>query len=637
MPAGVTGNWAANVVTISGTPTASGTFNYTVTTTGGCTTPAVTATGSITVTANNTITLSSGAGTNNQTRCINIALTNITFTTTGATGATFSGLPAGVTGNWAANVVTINGTPTANGTFNYTVTTTGGCTTPAVTATGTITVTANNTIIRTSAAGTDAQTRCINVAITNITYSTTGATGATFSGLPAGVTGNWAANVATISGTPTASGTFNYTVTTTGGCTTPAVTATGSIIVTPNNTITLTSAVGTNAQTRCINTAITNITYSTTGATGATFSGLPAGVTGNWAANVVTISGTPTASGTFNYTVTLTGGCGTITANGSITVYDYPAATGVTICQNGTGSLTSSAACAAAIPGTAGPNFPAAGATSGGAGTSWTNPGNVVSNNNSYALADNLDDNDVSEGLRATNFGFAIPAGATITGVQVTIGRFASNTNTFIDNNLQLIVGGTLVGANRASATAWPTSEAAANYGSTSDLWGTTLTPAQVNATNFGVSLSVESFNGNNRDASVDYIQITISYTTPGSLNWYTVSSGGTAIGNGTPFNPVGVAGSGLPNTATPGTTTFYAECAGAAGCRTGVNFVINPLPTISGNLTVCIGLTSALTGSGTPAASNPWVSATPSVATVNSSGVVTGCSSRNKCNNLYK
>ena len=95
------------------------------------------------------------------------------------------------------------------------------------------------------------------------------------------------------------------------------ITETGTITVTPNNTITLTSAAGTNAQTKCINTAITNITYSTTGATGATFSGLPAGVTGNWAANVVTISGTPTANGTFNYTVTLTGGCGNITATGS--------------------------------------------------------------------------------------------------------------------------------------------------------------------------------------------------------------------------------------------------------------------------------------------------------------------------------
>jgi hypothetical protein len=69
---------------------------------------------------------------------------------------------------------------------------------------------------------------------------------------------------------------------------------------------------------------MTNITYSTSGATGATVSGLPAGVSGSWANNTVTISGTPTATatGTFNYTVTMTGGCtgGTNTATGSINV-----------------------------------------------------------------------------------------------------------------------------------------------------------------------------------------------------------------------------------------------------------------------------------------------------------------------------
>ncbi|NVN94046.1 MAG: gliding motility-associated C-terminal domain-containing protein, partial [Bacteroidetes bacterium] len=171
----------------------------------------------------------------------------------------------------------------------------------------------------------------------NITYSTTGATGASFSGLPTGFTGNWLANVITISGTPTASGTFNYTVTLIGGCGT--ITATGTITVNPNNTVVLSSAVGTNNQTHCINTAITNITYSTTGATGASFSGLPAGVTGNWLANVITISGTPTVSGIFNYTVTLTGGCGTITATGTITVNPVTGATSFTlgaisVCQN---------------------------------------------------------------------------------------------------------------------------------------------------------------------------------------------------------------------------------------------------------------------------------------------------------------
>jgi len=69
-----------------------------------------------------------------------------------------------------------------------------------------------------------------------------------------------------------------------------------------------------------VNTAITPITYSTTGATGATFSDLPAGVTGTFSGGYITISGTPTVTGTFNYTVTLTGGCGNITATGTLVV-----------------------------------------------------------------------------------------------------------------------------------------------------------------------------------------------------------------------------------------------------------------------------------------------------------------------------
>jgi len=145
----------------------------------------------------------------------------------------------------------------SSGVFNYTIPLTGGC--GAVNATGTITVTANNTVARTSPVGTDAQTVCINTAITNITYATTGATGAIFAGLPAGVTGVWAANVVTISGTPTASGNYNYTLILTGGC--GFIISNGMITVTPDNTIILTSGIGTDNQTVCNNTAITNITY----------------------------------------------------------------------------------------------------------------------------------------------------------------------------------------------------------------------------------------------------------------------------------------------------------------------------------------------------------------------------------------
>jgi uncharacterized protein (TIGR02145 family) len=71
-----------------------------------------------------------------------------------------------------------------------------------------------------------------------------------------------------------------------------------------------------------VNTVLTNITHATTSATGiGTASGLPAGVTAAWSANVITISGTPTASGTFNYTIPLTGtSCIGVNATGTITV-----------------------------------------------------------------------------------------------------------------------------------------------------------------------------------------------------------------------------------------------------------------------------------------------------------------------------
>ncbi len=67
-----------------------------------------------------------------------------------------------------------------------------------------------------------------------------------------------------------------------------------------------------------------------------------------------------------------------------------------------------------------------------------------------------------------------------------------------------------------------------------------------------------------------------------GNIEWYTAASGGTAIGTGSPFNPVGVAGSGLNDTNTPGTTTYYAACSNASACRTPVTFTINPNYTVT-------------------------------------------------------
>src|SRR5258707_4065577 len=64
-----------------------------------------------------------------------------------------------------------------------------------------------------------------------------------------------------------------------------------------------------------------SITHTTTGATGIGVPvSLPAGVTAAWAANTITIRGTPTASGTFNYSNPQTRGLGSLNATITITV-----------------------------------------------------------------------------------------------------------------------------------------------------------------------------------------------------------------------------------------------------------------------------------------------------------------------------
>ena len=214
-----------------------------------------------------------------------------------------------VTSSSTSSTLTITGATTSMNTYRYQCIVkeaVGTC--PVISNAVDLTVNVINTI----ASGTS-QTVCMNSAISNISLATTGATGANFNGLPAGVIGTWSSNLITISGTPTVSGPFNYTVTTTGGC--PPATTTGTITVTPLNTI----ASGT-SQSVCINDAISNISLATSGATGATFSGLPAGVTGSWSSNMATIIGIPTVSGPFNYTVTTIGGCPPATATGTITV-----------------------------------------------------------------------------------------------------------------------------------------------------------------------------------------------------------------------------------------------------------------------------------------------------------------------------
>jgi hypothetical protein len=243
-----------------------------------------------------------------------VAITPVTLTASGGAGGpyTFSatGLPAGVT---MASDGTISGTPTVSGTFSYTVTVTdkdGN--------TGTSTCEVN--------VGPPPSVSCVaitavqGVAITPVTLTASGGSGApyTFSatGLPAGLS---ISSSGTISGTPTVSGTFSYTVTVTDKDGNTG-SSTCSVTVNPPPSVS------------CVNitavqgTPIAPVTLTASGGAGApyTFSatGLPAGLS---ISSSGTISGTPTVSGTFSYTVTVTdkdGNTGTSTC--SVTVNPPP-------------------------------------------------------------------------------------------------------------------------------------------------------------------------------------------------------------------------------------------------------------------------------------------------------------------------
>ena len=103
------------------------------------------------------------------------------------------------------------------------------------------------------------------------------------------------------------------------------------------------------------------------------------------------------------------------------------------------------------------------------------------------------------------------------------------------------------------------------------------------------------------------------------TYKWYTVSSGGSAVFTGNPFSTGSITA----------TTTYYVEASYTSPAyttvRKPVTVTVNPLPTITGSLNVCIGSTTTLTGSATANATTPWISANTSVATISSSGVVTG------------
>jgi hypothetical protein len=143
----------------------------------------------------------------------------------------------------------------------------------------------------------------------------------------------------------------------------------------------------------------------------------------------------------------------------------------------------------------------------------WLNPGNAASSDNLYAgTALGYVGPTQTHYLKATNFGFTIPAGMTITGIKVEIERKALGQ--VVDNRVRLVKAGVVQSTDKASSTPWPSTDAYASYGGDGDTWGNAWTVQDINDSGFGVVLAATI--GDGVDAArpfVDHIQITVYYT----------------------------------------------------------------------------------------------------------------------------
>jgi len=196
------------------------------------------------------------------------------------------------------------------------------------------------------------------------------------------------------------------------------------------------------------------------------------------------------------------------------------------------------------------------------AGGSWANANNAASINGSCALGDGS----TSTSLTLTNWGFSIPAGATVLGV--TVRSVSSFNDVSTQDRIRLVKAGAQTGSfktlNGPGSTSIPGcgnpigGPSGLTVGGTADLWGATLTPAEVNAANFGVFYDNDFSN-----TAVDGVDITVTYNDNVSVT-VTPSAG-----------PHGTIAPSTPQSVVTGTTTqftvtpdpgYYATVGGTCG-----------------------------------------------------------------------
>lgn len=149
----------------------------------------------------------------------------------------------------------------------------------------------------------------------------------------------------------------------------------------------------------------------------------------------------------------------------------------------------------------------------------FSSPVNILSSDNSRASATALLTllSGNTNFLRASGFGFTIPAAAVICGIKVELEKSATGINILAwvrDNSIRLVKKGNTVGSNKAFSGNWSSTEAYSTYGGITDDWGTSWTPEEINNPDFGIAFSarITGLISLLPSARVDHAMITVYY-----------------------------------------------------------------------------------------------------------------------------
>ena len=203
----------------------------------------------------------------------------------------------------------------------------------------------------------------------------------------------------------------------------------------------------------------------------------------------------------------------------------------------------------------------------------------------------------------------------------------------FVLNPLPLLTGPTTVCVGQSISISADTAGAVTNPWVSSNTAIATVNASGVVTGVSGGTATITFTNSNNCQASM-LITVNALPTITGNLSICigstTTLSGSAIAASSTPWvsSNTGVAtisAAGIVTSVSVGTTTI--TYTNSNGCQQTAVVTVNPLPTISGTLNVCVGATTLLTGSASPSLTNPWVSSNTAVATISSTGVVTGVS----------